>query len=882
MYSIPQHLITPQEVPPPPEGWAVRESPKRDPPRDFQLSTCQGRKRALFIGINYFGQQNELRGCINDVKNIRTFITQNFGFREEDTISLTDDQEDPTRIPTHANILAAMKWLVRDAQPNDSFFFHYSGHGGQTEDRDGDEDDGYDETIYPVDHEEAGFIIDDTMHEILVDPLPAGCRLTAIMDCCHSGSALDLPYIYSTTGNLKEPNMLADVGTGVLSAGMAYMQGDMGGMLRGLGSLGKKLMAPKNRDKALETKSSPADCIMLSGCKDTQTSADAHEQGFGMTGAMTFSFITALTANPQQSYLQLLNSIRDVLRSKYEQKPQLSSSHPCDLNLLFTMKKTAEMSRMTIRTREAPMDWEREHDRNLPNIFSAPQPLESEPTTKSHDAGQSGAFGSTSSDSNRQLHKDSSFSSQLSQSSLTSEGWGSTSLRPFRQDSQLSSTSSGQTTPRQGSFSLARHDSFPHSSEAPTETFGPALGGMGGSTIPRLSQQRSQEGRLFPPSDVTDKKNNSFDLGTLRNEVCDREQEQERQRSTSRSPLGRHLGSSTSTRARIRSNLQYRSNTEPNGFWSGDEEDEEDDTAGHHLDEDSDEYDHRSRTLSRNKSWSPENDSRMARTFQGQDFSTRTRRFQPQSHRRQKPHGRVWSENVDLPFILSGYVQVAMNAAFAMAMVYIAASFIIGIQSEVSMNANVVLEEENKRQEICRHRWESFDCNNLVNPVGDKLTWCAEARKCMDSTPNLPGRASVAAKTFGLIVDSFVHAISFKTMAFVIVVLFGGLYVSNNTLSSYRNSYIMHHQNDTSPPAPSSPAPRTNVDSSKREDATVNHTSLPASRERYRINGREASFSSGSSQFQGGNASHSRALIPQPPGSLQRIHHSDSDQDMDM
>lgn len=45
---------------------------------------------------------------------------KNYGFREEDTISLTDDQEDPSRIPTHKNILEAMRWLVRDARPDDS------------------------------------------------------------------------------------------------------------------------------------------------------------------------------------------------------------------------------------------------------------------------------------------------------------------------------------------------------------------------------------------------------------------------------------------------------------------------------------------------------------------------------------------------------------------------------------------------------------------------------------------------------------------------------------------------------------------------------------------------------------------------------------------
>jgi len=234
-------------------------------PMNFQLSNCQGRKRALFIGINYFKQRNELRGCINDVKNIKAFLIRQFGFRDEDTITLTDDQRDPTRIPTKANIIAAMQWLVRDARPHDSFFFHYSGHGGQTEDLDGDEDDGYDETIYPVDHERAGVIIDDIMHDIMVRPLPPGCRLTAIMDCCHSGSALDLPFIYSTTGQLKENTVLSEVGNGVMNAGMSYLRGDVIGMFKGFGGLGRRIGGGGNREQQIRNKSSPADCIMFSG-----------------------------------------------------------------------------------------------------------------------------------------------------------------------------------------------------------------------------------------------------------------------------------------------------------------------------------------------------------------------------------------------------------------------------------------------------------------------------------------------------------------------------------------------------------------------------------------------------------------------------------------
>jgi len=43
---------------------------------------------------------------------------------------------------------------------------------------------------------------------------------------------------------------------------------------------------------------------------------------------MSWAFITSLKKNPNQSYVQLLNSIRDELEGKYQQKPQLSCSHP--------------------------------------------------------------------------------------------------------------------------------------------------------------------------------------------------------------------------------------------------------------------------------------------------------------------------------------------------------------------------------------------------------------------------------------------------------------------------------------------------------------------------------------------------------------------------
>lgn len=201
------------------------------------------------------------------------YLNQHFGYKREDMVLLTDDQQNPMSQPTKANILRAMHWLVKEAQPNDSLFFHYSGHGGQTKDLDGDEEDGYDEVIYPVDFRTAGHIVDDEMHRIMVQNLKPGVRLTAIFDSCHSGSALDLPYIYSTQGLLKEPNLAKEAGQGLLGIVSSYARGDIGGMASSaLGLFKKAVNGDDVYQKNLRTKTSPADVIMWSGSKDSQTS----------------------------------------------------------------------------------------------------------------------------------------------------------------------------------------------------------------------------------------------------------------------------------------------------------------------------------------------------------------------------------------------------------------------------------------------------------------------------------------------------------------------------------------------------------------------------------------------------------------------------------
>jgi hypothetical protein len=226
----------------------------------------------LLIGINYIGSSNELRGCINDSRAVAAFLKDRYGYKEDDMVILTDDQTNPRSIPTRQNILQAFQWLVSGARTNDTLFLHYSGHGGQTPDLDGDEDDGFDEVIYPVDFKSAGHIVDDQIHDMIVKPLMPGVRLTALFDCCHSGSILDLPYEYSTKGMLKEPNLAKEAGMGLLGALTSYSRGDIGGMISSVtGVIRQATVGNQASARAKQTKTSPADVILISGCKDDQT-----------------------------------------------------------------------------------------------------------------------------------------------------------------------------------------------------------------------------------------------------------------------------------------------------------------------------------------------------------------------------------------------------------------------------------------------------------------------------------------------------------------------------------------------------------------------------------------------------------------------------------
>ena len=228
-------------------------------------------KSAILIGLNYPGSYYSLQGCINDVKNGEEYL-KNHGYK---TKLLTDNE-----VSSSFDVLQALNELKKDSSK--TVFFHYSGHGTQVTDTNGDEIDGKDETIYSKN----GHLITDDEIISLLATFPENKNVVLVFDCCHSGTIADLPYIATLTK---------------------------------LGHREEKVKKPVK-----------ANVICISGCRDNQTSADISE-GNTAYGALSSSFYDILkkNENKQITWRQLYKELAlEMNKKRYEQIPQLSVSDP--------------------------------------------------------------------------------------------------------------------------------------------------------------------------------------------------------------------------------------------------------------------------------------------------------------------------------------------------------------------------------------------------------------------------------------------------------------------------------------------------------------------------------------------------------------------------
>ena len=159
---------------------------------DRRLPGCNdlsrvGGKHALLIGINaypLFGPPQQLSGCVNDANAMAALLRDAYGF--EDVVTLLDEAA------TRDAILGALDELGARIEEDDVVVVHYSGHGSQMADREGDEPDGKDETLVPHDSGRKPHpnrdITDDELYAWIRGVTEQTRNLSLVFDCCHSGT----------------------------------------------------------------------------------------------------------------------------------------------------------------------------------------------------------------------------------------------------------------------------------------------------------------------------------------------------------------------------------------------------------------------------------------------------------------------------------------------------------------------------------------------------------------------------------------------------------------------------------------------------------------------------------------------------------------------
>ncbi|MEW5767811.1 MAG: caspase family protein [bacterium] len=256
--------------------------------------------KALLVGINKYKLPGcNLNGCVNDVTNVRDILLKYFGFSIKEIRVLVDERA------TKANIISRLKWLVNGAKQGDKLLFHFSGHGSQIVDRDGDElKDKMDELICPHDMDwDGNFIADDDLEKIF-SGVPTVVNLEVLLDCCHSGTG---------TRETMAINMLPPE----LSFKSRFLPPPIDIQCR----------ADEDMEiRKLLRKHNSLNHVLFAGCQSNQTSADAYING-SYNGAFTYYLCKHLRETQGNiRRAELLRRTRASIKfNGYSQIPQLEA-----------------------------------------------------------------------------------------------------------------------------------------------------------------------------------------------------------------------------------------------------------------------------------------------------------------------------------------------------------------------------------------------------------------------------------------------------------------------------------------------------------------------------------------------------------------------------
>jgi hypothetical protein len=213
---------------------------------------------SVHIGLNrvdpkqYEGWDGELTACEADARDMQA-------------LAKAKKFKSSTLILTKAAKAKAVKDAILGAakklKSGDLFFLTYSGHGGQVDDTNDDENDGMDETWVCYDRQ----LIDDELYAMW-GKFKSGVRIVVLSDSCHSGTVLrDIPAFISGGSRIRA------MPTSVVRA-----------VQKAHAKLYKSIQDAYPSAEKTKVKAS---VLLISGCMDNQTSQDGDRNGL-FTGTL--------------------------------------------------------------------------------------------------------------------------------------------------------------------------------------------------------------------------------------------------------------------------------------------------------------------------------------------------------------------------------------------------------------------------------------------------------------------------------------------------------------------------------------------------------------------------------------------------------------------
>jgi hypothetical protein len=269
---------------------------------------------ALVIGIDRypgFPPENQLDGCVHDARLMDQLLRRRFGFPRPRL--LLDEAA------TREGILEALEELLEATGEGHRVVLHFSGHGSQMRDREGDEPDGYDETLVPHDSGRGSHpnrdISDDEIHYWMLRLTRRTDAVTLIFDCCHSATLSRDPLGIAVRRVAADHRPLDELPPSPVSGNNPPTFAR------------SRSAQPRRRDGWASLAELGERYTLLAACRDDE-SAFEHRTGDEPHGAFTF-FLSRelLTAPAGSSYRQVFQHLAPRLTSQYPlQHPQLEGA----------------------------------------------------------------------------------------------------------------------------------------------------------------------------------------------------------------------------------------------------------------------------------------------------------------------------------------------------------------------------------------------------------------------------------------------------------------------------------------------------------------------------------------------------------------------------